>query len=83
MNTAQQQILSMFIDLVKYESGHLHDGMLITDESHRLVDRHPIAGRVAIACAGLLVTAHLAKLIDPEFDIISQRFILWRIIKGR
>ncbi|WP_230872127.1 hypothetical protein [Mycobacterium canetti] len=77
MNTAQQKLLSMFLDLATYEVGHMSDGLLITDEFHRQVARHPIVARALILATGAIITLHLADVLDGRYDLLARKF--WRL----
>jgi hypothetical protein len=74
VNAAQRKLLSMAVDLVSYEADHLSDGMLLTDECRRITARHPIAGRVVILGAGVIITLHLADVISERYDVMARKF---------
>lgn len=76
MGAAASKWIAIVVDILAYELVHLDDDQMLSDTTHRWVDRHPIAARVAITSAGAVLTAHLAKLIDPRFDAISRSFFL-------
>lgn len=76
MTSAELKWLELFVDIVNYELQHAHDDQLLTNACHRWVDSRPIAARAFIVSAGALLTLHLAKLVDPRFDLISRSF--WR-----
>jgi hypothetical protein len=82
MNAAQFKILHLLVDVLRHEVGHWNDDMLITDEFYRWVDRSPVASRVAIICAGALLTGHLARLYSADVDPLSRRFVLWKHLRG-
>lgn len=74
MNAAQRKLLTMTLDLVDYESAHLSDGQLITDECRRLTGRHPVAGRAFILAVGTVVVGHLADAVPDRYDLLAQKF---------
>lgn len=76
MGVATWKWLTLTVDILAYEAAHRSDGMLLSEEAHRWVDSRPIAARVAIISAGALLTAHLAKVLDPRYDVISREFCL-------
>lgn len=55
---------------------------LLSSAAHRLVERCPTSGRVAIICAGALLTGHLAAVIRSDMDPVSQGFWLWNLKKS-
>jgi len=78
VNTAQRKIVHLVADLVVYEISHAGDGMLISEEADRLVERHPVGGRAFILCVGAVIVGHLANVVDERFDLLAKRF--WRKI---
>lgn len=68
--------LDLTADIVGYEVAHAADDQMLSEFCDRLILRNPIAGRVLIISAGLLLTAHLSNLINPAHDPMSQTF--WR-----
>jgi len=76
VNAAQRKIIHLVIDLIFYEINHAGDGMLISEEADRLVERHPVGGRAFILCVGAVVFGHLANVVDERIDLLAKRF--WR-----
>lgn len=72
--SANQKWLYLFIDIVAYEVSHASDGELLSEGADRLVAKQPIWGRVFILCAGALITAHLANILDDQYDLLAQNF---------
>lgn len=64
--------------ILAFEWRHRHDGLLLSEESDRWIDRQPILARGVIGAVGLLLTAHVGNFIPPRWDLLSQSFILWR-----
>lgn len=79
---AGQKWAQLFLDIVAYELDHAGDGEMLSEGADKLVARSPVWGRVFILCAGSVITCHLANMLDPKFDVLSQDF--WRkTFKGR
>lgn len=72
--SANQKWLYLFIDIVTYEVSHASDGELLSEGADRLVAKQPIWGRVFILCAGALITAHLANILDDHYDLLARNF---------
>lgn len=53
---------------------HLADGMLLSQECHRLIGHHRIAGRALILGVGTVVLGHLAKVVPERYDLMAQSF---------
>lgn len=74
MGVGARKWLSITADIVAFELDNWETGELLSDVTHRWVRRNPIAARVTIISAGALIIAHLAALLDPEFDVLSKDF---------
>lgn len=74
MRPAEQKCIMLAADILGYELAHWYDEEMISHAAHRLVERHPIAARVAIISAGALLTAHLARVFDSAADPLSKDF---------
>ena len=74
MVAAQKKWLQLFFDILGYE---FKEGPLLSEEADVLVDRYPILGRLIILIVGFYLTLHLANLIDPRYDILSQLSTFW------
>jgi len=68
-------------DILAYEAEHIHDGELLSQACDRWIEAHPVAARICIIAVGTLLTAHLANLIDPQYDPVAIRF--WRRLGAR
>lgn len=75
---AEYKWLQLFMDIVAYEINHTSDGQLLSEGADRLVDKHPIAGRVFIVAAGAIITLHLANLVDERYDLMNKH--IWRTV---
>lgn len=72
MGAAARKWSALVVDVVAYEVAHWDDDQMLTHAAYRLIDRSPVAARIAILSAGALITAHLAKILDPRYDILSK-----------
>ena len=66
MNAGRKWV-QLLLDILSYE---FDEGPFLSDGAHALVDRHPILGRVLIISACGVLTAHLAKVVDPRYDLL-------------
>lgn len=73
---AGQKWLELFVDIVAYESAHTDDGQLLSEACDRWIEKYPVAARSIIIAIGAALIVHLANLISPKYDVISQDF--WR-----
>lgn len=64
----------IFLDILDHEINHLDDNLLISDEAHRIVKRHPILGRVLMIGAGANVTLRLAEVVPERYALMARRF---------
>ena len=53
-------------------------GELLSEEADRWIAKHPVLARVAIVTVGILLSLHLANLVDPNVDPISPSFVVWQ-----
>ncbi len=74
--TATHKWLSLAVDIVLYEIQHAGDGQLLSEACDRWIIEPPLAARLFIVSAGLALTAHLANLVHPAYDVVSVHF--WR-----
>lgn len=81
MNPAAWKFIGLFVDIVTYEVRHSNDGLLLSEEADRWIEKHPIAARIAIVSTGALLTLHLANLLAPEVDPLGRT--VWRYILRR
>lgn len=79
--SAEQKWLQIFLDIVTYEFEHVSDGQLLSEGADRLVDKRPVLGRLLILGAGTALTLHLANVLSPPWDVVSQEF--WRRMARR
>lgn len=74
MNAAQLKILGLLVDVVDFELNHLADGMLLSQECDRIVERRPVLGRALIIVVGAVIVGHLANLTPERYDVLAQSF---------
>lgn len=72
--SAGHKWLAIATDIALYEVDHASDGELLSEFCDRWIDRHPRGARLGIVSVGTLLTLHLANLLPPGFDVISQQF---------
>ena len=72
MNKAAEKWITVILDLIQYEAT-CDPEQLLSAECDRLIDRHPIAGRVVIVGVGVILTVHLANLVDDRWDLMSKK----------
>ena len=73
---AGQKWLQLLLDILGLE---FEDGPLLTEGAHALVAHRPVLGRVLVVFVGVVVTLHLAKLIDPKYDLLASSF--WKTLR--
>lgn len=76
VTTAEQKWLQLGLDILAHELRHANDGQLLSEACDRWIDRNPVAARVCIVSVGGLLIAHLANLIDKDYDVVGPQF--WR-----
>lgn len=82
MNAAQRKMLGIVVDILDFELNHLTDGLLLSQECDRLVERRPVLGRTLIVGLGLIIIGHLANITPERYDPMTQSF--WhRCMRGR
>jgi len=64
---AGRKWVQLLLDILGYE---FDEGPFLSDGAHTLVDRHPLLGRAAIVFVCGVITAHLAKLVSPRYDLL-------------
>lgn len=74
--SASHKWLTLAMDIVLYEIQHAGDGQLLSEACDRWIIQHPVAARLFIISTGVALTAHLANLVHPEYDVVSVHF--WR-----
>lgn len=63
--------LDLVLDILGKETD---GGPLLSEGADRLIEKHPIAGRVLILCVGTIITLHLANVPPERWDILAIRF---------
>nr|WP_211284875.1 hypothetical protein [Mycobacterium palustre] len=74
-------MLGIVVDVLDFELNHLTDGLLLSQECDRLVERRPILGRVLIIGGAAVIAGHLANVIPERYDVMAQRF--WQRTKEK
>jgi hypothetical protein len=81
MNAATFKLAEIFSGILSYELRHTRDGMLLSEEFDRWIERYPIGARVLILTAGVIITAHCANVVPNQMDLLSKA--LWRRVLRR
>jgi hypothetical protein len=64
----------LFLNVLSHENEHWTDNQLLSNAADRLVEKHPTVGRLLILGAGMVITLHLANVLDERFDIMAVHF---------
>lgn len=78
--SAGQKWLMLALDILSYEVQHANDGELLSQAADRWIIKHPKTARLCIVSAGVLLTLHVANLVDPNYDVVSTEF--WKRIRA-
>lgn len=73
VSIAGQKWLAIAVDIVAWEVTCGEENLL-SAECDRQIAKRPVLARVVIVGVGAILTAHLANVIDPRFDIVSPSF---------
>lgn len=74
--SAARKWLALTVDILAYETEHWSDGELLSQACDGWIEKHPVLARGVIVSVGLLLTAHLANLLNDRHDALSLMF--WR-----
>lgn len=69
----------ILLNVLSHENEHWTDNQLLSQGADRLIGKHPVLGRVLILGTGLIITLHVANVVDERFDLMAASF--WN--KGR
>jgi hypothetical protein len=64
----------LFLNILSHENEHWTDNQLLSQGADRLVEKHPIVGRLLILGAGMVITLHLANVLNERFDLMAASF---------